>query len=481
MLRVEQARKLLSPFLSPDHRTTARKMEARFSRKGSQFAAALLTTQLSAFHYRTIDNRAAEHLARLAERLLGSMTEEVSQIDLSIAVSNNRIHLSRILWRQGDREAAERVLQAATDLIMTRLSRVWNASAEPRPKTESSANSKGGLLLQLAFALDLGAGYDWVRGNLNEARRKIYQASSILRTDEVFCAPSLAHSLWVCGRVEATASEYGYPLALTWLDESQQGFQSIRHPLYYRVRTQIAQCLAKAGRDDAAQQILDDMKTQEKPRIERGHDSERRFVQAEIHLTRVWIAQASARRTREWSEYLESARELEKAPGKTPRLTAEAKLHVGLGLSRTAGENCRDAAQEALQDALAFATERDYRKIAIGARLGLCESLLSDDRREEAIEHRETASRELLSINSTFLARWADDLGQRLAGPVFFEFDPRAKLDDAIKSFKAHFVAHASQAAKSKKDLQRQLGVSRATVWRILNPDRDRSEVGLNG
>jgi tetratricopeptide (TPR) repeat protein len=446
MLDKTQALKCLEPFLIWQGEAGTQINRKELAHVTDPFLGGLITAQLANLLYRSFNYEKGEQIASEADALLRRSGD--ATLFMFLTRWESRIWRARLAWRCGRRQEAEHSLQEALENLGRR---------------HNSERERGGIELLMAVALSLWAAMDWVRGRLDDARRKIYQSLFLLRGGEANDPIRLAYALYTGGKIEASYSstEFEWPIRL--LCESEEIFRKHRHPFLCRATIQRAQCLVKAGRIDDAEKVLGQLAMSD---IQ--DPDERAYAEAESGLTRLWISERRVRNgMARWQDCLRESRKLLHSVDTLPRrLQAEIHLHHGRALIHLEDRNKgREHSQKALEIA-----ERDGRiKIQAGAYFVLTESFLGPQADQGmALHHWKEGLRLLANVQSSYLSQWKEDLAPRIEGPIIFSLPNHLPLARAKEEFMRDYLRYHCARAVSLKDLLKHLGISRASLFRWM-------------
>jgi hypothetical protein len=426
------------------------------SQQVDPFSGGLTFAQAANLLYRSLDAELGAELAERADSYLSF--RDGNWIDVELARLENRIWWSRLLWRSGQQPRAETLLAKTVD----ELGSSFSETVDNRKLEET-----GGLDLLIALALDLWASWDWVRGTLDDGRRRIYEALFLLANGPAHDPVRLAHAQHTAARIEASDPASGSAWALRMLAEAEEllGNEKLHggkpHPFVMRIRAQRAQTEVRSGRLREARQTLD--------RVDLSSltdEDERSFVESDAALTEVWLAEGEATRDG-WQKCLELSRKLVRKDDRLPlRLHLEGMLHHGIALVRT--DNHREG-QKYLQQARIEGRGHQRKKIELAACLGLVESFSS--RKEtwsRAVQCWEDARLLAFGLRSRYLGHWFREVGTLMQRLELLEVDPKRPLNPQLERFEEIYLQNGAAAARNMDELVQWSGVPRPTLYRKL-------------
>ena len=462
MVNKADAARSLSPFvrigegrqLILDYGQLRRLQEHRFP-----FSAGIALAQIADLMFRSLESKRGSELAASADALLSKHDDTVPYEDRFLARRENEIWWCRLLWRAGEHRRAESLLSEAVNELRRSLQ---------HGTVDAAPVERGGVELLIAVALGLWASFDWMRGLLNDARRKVYEALFLLGTGDVDDPIRLAHALFTAGRIEAPQSTIGFSWSLNILQRARRLYEANHHPFVARTIVQQSQCLLKMGRADLAEILLQEVDHLTTAII--ADEDEKVFARAEAQLTRLWILEEKAIETGDWVPCKGPAEALEAAEGLPSRVGLENMLHQGRVLVHLEDRRDLDRGRNLLDTVVRESQNARRLRIEVGAYFALVESYLEgiDRNPELAREYWEKALRLRTSIESTYLARWEQRLGPKFDGPFFFSASPNLTLHDARDRFEAAFLGHVSSCSRNTNELINRLGVAKSTFWFLL-------------
>lgn len=472
----------LSPYVNDDLSINEGHLRRLLDDEGcSSLVRGMVASAVANFTYRAGAAATGKAYGRVAAELLAQRVSG-DDVQRELAARANDIWLSRLLWRIGERDEAEALLERTHNQLQQGLNR--------------RSNVVGGLCLLTALTLDVWASFDWFRGRLKDAQHRIYRAISLLRSDLVNDRIRLGSGLLMAGRIEATHSVTGFAWARFLLDEAKEKFadaaeelfspQALErftpeerapfeanggrwcHPFGRRALVQQAQCLIKARELDEAEAVLGEADAYP---VEDGREGGR--SSAETTLARLWICERRAERNEKlWRDCVELARKLvERRDDLSERLKAEAYLHYGLCLTRLAGPHDYARLKEAgeqLGEAIEVASREGLAKIEAAAKFALAENLIASQERHEARERFEEARALKATLDSTLLDRIEKLVAEKLDCPQPIEVPPGLSFKEAKRAFMKQYFEHHADRAQTSEALFDAVGLSSASVYRYL-------------
>lgn len=410
--------------------------------------AALVLIELANFLYRRLQYeeglKVISYLDACIQRMVvGIPSRRLVQAERTVAKV-------RLGWRAGQREEIDRELREE-ELCLRESYTVDNAGAF------------GGFDSALALVLDLQAATQWRAGNLDTARLKVYEAIALLQTGRADDPVRLAVLRNRAATIEASKSNNDFTWATRWTHEAEELFRQLAHPFVWRPVLQRAQCQIKAGELDRATGTLNELLLT----IPKS-GPEGQYADAELWLSRTWIAQRRAEREPQLiGDWLSTAKKVCRNSDIPPRLKAEGELQIGLALVARARAEDVHTSRAHIDEALRISSRNGRKNTQIACLFGLAEGLLIEGDIVAAAEKWEDASKLLSTTGSSYLSAWAERLGPRVHGRTLVSLEGpwRKKVEPALK--RMYLQYHLQKAQMDPAGAMKETGLSKATFYRL--------------
>ncbi len=412
----------------------------------------LVLAQLANIHYAWFQYAEGLSFADRAKATLESVRSTIPDHDWILPHAENDIWRARLLHRSGDARRAERMLEKT-------LLRLYEAMRQHE-------EIRGGAKLLAALALDVSASFDWSRGELARGARRIYQALSILLSEDgPSCPVRAGHAYYIAARLESVSSSDTFAWALELLDQSKAIFRDLdaNHPYLGRAMLHAAQIHVKSGADEEAEKIFTELKT-----FNDRDSDESEFRRAELLLARLWMKEREARNgSCTWEDLEPLAREFASIERVPQRLAIEAKLHKGYVLAMI--PESRESGISELHEARALARRHEFRKIEVAASFAESESWATSvgiaNSEQRAYKWWSEGASLLRHVSSDFLSGWRDEIGAKLDGRLRIEFEPGSRYDDAMKLAEKQLLEYFERKASATGMKPWMLAKMKRSTW----------------
>ena len=374
--------------------------------------------------------------------------------------------------------------------------------------TDAEAEEIGGIEDVLIQILGELAQQEWLCGNHDLARARIYRALTILGSGwQVKDRIRLAYGLVIAARIEASLTTTQYSVALSLMKQAEKHFKAMERILhkehYWLTRAQLtrAQCYVNLGRIHPAQanggECAADLLTQishkvreEGKRVKTFIDDaeERNYVKAELARTQVWIleqeADNGAASFDHWRECYKQAASISRLDRIPQRLKTEGLLHEGRALLNLAlltkdeskGRRLRVRGCQKIEEAIKLAWDRQRRKIEANGYLTLAEGLAKTDPVEAAQALRE-ADRIIKQAPSQYLKERLKKLGMLLTADGFATLYIDEAYETAKQNFdKLYFDLFETKAGGNWRLFQEKTGLDKNRYYHFRNTFRKPKE-----
>ena len=289
------------------YRLNAKMADQEIKKRSDPLGAALLFCEILMLFYRLLcadQGREALSYSRIFFRPIDP--RDCDQIDILLLEASTALCEARRSRRptkdqSGRLHEQDERSPTSRDAVSQRLSQ---AALKLRKAYQNVARDQTGAIdLSLAMILDLQACLAWQLGRIDEARRLVYEAISLLSTQSDADEIRLAVALKTAAMVEAAQSDTGFAFAEMWAVRSQDLFYKYRHPFEWRAQHQRVQCNIKANRLDGVEDNLVLVAKSVNRCVPREDDVERDYALAENACIESLGAAATSSWTRDvdWS------------------------------------------------------------------------------------------------------------------------------------------------------------------------------------
>lgn len=434
MLKKEAAADVLEPFVRKSDGVAVIDQKA-LGKVRSRLHSGLVRMQMANVHYAAFQyDRGLECILQArADFEVARHTSEGSEVP-ELAAWECDIWCGRLLHRSGQTQRAEERLREVRRKLYEGL--------------RVSSDSRGGIKLLIALALDIEASFDWACGNLERGMRRVYHALAVLREgrgekgfrveDGPDCPVREGHALYLAARLESATTMSHYSWAFELLQQAK-GIVKEEHPYFGRALVAEARIQLKDNRFDDAESSLDRIE-----QYQAGDADEERLRSAELLILRLRLEEGRARlRLAEgrvgsdqarWKACLPVAQKLNQMDLIPPQLRLEAQLHAAY-VDAMIEENRREG-QVNLGVVRRRAKTLGNRKIEVASWFAECESHLSAGHRERARGCYARGAQDLRGVRSDSLEQWRDSLSVRLEEGMATEINVEDGYSRAVKEFK---------------------------------------------
>ncbi len=375
---------------------------------------------------------------------------------------------SRLAWRVGEHDQARSDLTALKDQL-----------AEARDREEIV----GGIDLALSIVAILLAAYEQRLGRLDEARVRIHQAMYLLSSNSKGCHDRIrfgyaTYELAITEAIVGELSHFRWPIRLF---EDVELHLERKHPIRWRARNRLAQCYIRIDQSALANEILDRLseEIEESTDIPRAPDDERHYIEAEIALTRIWIAERRARDPSfrvSWDDCLEqSKKQIDSAAlvFLPLRIQTEVAQHYGLALCHT---NDVPGARRQLARARDLAEENRRSRVQVATLFASAECEIEGNDQKKAIEFFEKG-KELLGLErSIFLEEWRDRLSAEVRRGIHLTIADDTTYEAADRAFReAYKRYHLNREDGDLERVLKRTKIPRSTWFRWLKKEKEKT------
>lgn len=387
-------------------------------------------------------------------------------------VTELKILSARAKWRDGARDRAISGLNEIIDTLTDALAR--HDEAQP-------ASGAPLLDILLAEALSTWASINYVHGNIDAARARIYRALTVLCIGHAKDTIRKAFGLYLAAKFESASSGRGFRWAIRTahraellLVHGQDSSINLSKPHAWRTRAlvQRAQSAIKSPNyiGTPTPHALLNQAAGQVGEFESRDPQEAALLKAEIALARTWIQEREARdmpEARDTPEALEQWRKVrsqaegiagpnpdQQAPGLPDRLVVEGLLHLGKAIAHIGD---KPTGIKYIEKALERATVGDRQRQVVACCFALADVHLYTDPRV-AFDWWRRGELHLPGTKTHFLHDWYERLKLRLGkvGTVVIELsgfsEPKMRaLEVAITRYQAakHDVRVSAIAAET--------------------------------